>query len=90
MHVVFQLFDVPTGNLVTEFQSEREAIKSLNSVLVDEGTAPLLESALFRFQGGRPTFVAKEDGLVSYVTRAQAVGWDKLLDTELTSPVKTP
>ena len=63
----FQLWDITTGNLVTEFDSEDEAIEALSSVQADDGDDPLLELALFRFQDGRPTLVAKASDLVLYV-----------------------
>lgn len=71
MNGFFQLLDVTTGNVVTEFPSEDEVIKALSGVQIDDGDEPLLELALFRFQDGRPTLVAKERDLVAYVARAR-------------------
>jgi hypothetical protein len=71
MTTFYQLLDVTTGNLITEFDSEDEAIEALSGVQADDGDEPLLEYALFRFQDGRPTLVAKERELVVHVASAQ-------------------
>jgi hypothetical protein len=71
MNTFFQLWNRTTGNLITEFESEDEAIEALSGVQADEGDEPLLEYALFRFQDGRPTLVAKERELVVHVASAQ-------------------
>jgi hypothetical protein len=71
MNIFFQLWDTTTGNLVTEFDSEDKVIEVLSGVWAEDGDEPLLEFALFRFQNDRPTLVAKESGLISYIARAQ-------------------
>ena len=71
MNGFFQLLDVTTGNVVTEFQSEDDAVEALSGVQGDDGDEPILELALFRFQDGRPTLVAKERDLVIYLARAR-------------------
>ncbi|MBA3449633.1 MAG: hypothetical protein H0T18_00305 [Chloroflexia bacterium] len=70
MNVFFQLWDTTTGNLVTEFDSEEEAIRALREVRAEDGNEPILEYALVRFQDGRPILVAKESDLVFYLARA--------------------
>jgi hypothetical protein len=67
MNIFFQLWDTTTGNLVTEFDSEDEAIAALCSIRADEGIEPLLEFALLRFEDDRPTPIAKANDLVSYI-----------------------
>jgi hypothetical protein len=71
MNAFFQLWDTTTGNLVTEFDSEDEAIALLCGVRAEEGDEPLLGFALFRFEDDRPSLVAKEGDLVTYVVQAQ-------------------
>jgi hypothetical protein len=71
MNAFFQLWDITTGNLVTEFDSEDEAIEALRGIQAEDGDGALLEFALFRFQDDRPTLVAKERALVRYVARAR-------------------
>ena len=71
MNGFFQVLDVTTGNVVTEFQSEDEAVEALSGVQVDDGDEPILELALFHFLDGRPTLVAKERDLVVYLARAR-------------------
>jgi hypothetical protein len=72
MTTFFQLWDTTTGNLVTEFDSEDEAIETLCSIRDKDGDETLLELALVRFQDDRPTLVAKEGALVEYISRAGA------------------
>jgi hypothetical protein len=74
MNTFFQLWDTTTGNIVTEFDSEDEVIQALIGVQAEDGDAPLLSFALFRFQHGRPTLVAKERDLVRYIARAISRG----------------
>ena len=71
MNDFFQLWDRTTGNLVTEFESEDEAIETLWELQSEDGDGPLLELALVRFQDDRPTVVAKENDLVVYVARSE-------------------
>ena len=71
MNTFFQLWDTTTGNLVTEFDSEDEAIEALLGVQTEDGDGPLMEFALFQFQDDHPTLVAKERDLVLYLTRAR-------------------
>lgn len=77
MNRFFQLMDVTTGNLVTEFDSEEDAIEALSEVQAADGDEPILEFALFRFQDGRPNLVAKESDLVLYVTRHMGQGTER-------------
>lgn len=71
MNTFFQLWDITTGNLVTEFDSEDVAIEHPRTVRAEDGDEPILEFALFRFQDDRPILVAKERDLVRYIARAQ-------------------
>jgi hypothetical protein len=71
MNTVFQLWDTTTGNLITEFDSEDEAIEALGEVRAEDGDEALLEFALVRFQDDRPSLVAKEHDLVHYVSNAR-------------------
>jgi hypothetical protein len=72
MNIFFQLWDTTTGNLVTEFDSEDEAIEALCRVQAEDGEEALLEFALVRFQDDRPTLITKERDLIRYVARARA------------------
>jgi hypothetical protein len=72
MNTFFQLWDRTTGNLVTEFDSEDEAIEALCRVQAEDGEEALLEFALVRFQDDRPTLITKERDLIRYVARARA------------------
>lgn len=71
MSVFFHLLDLTTGNLVTEFRSEDEAISALNAIQVEEGDQPILDLALFRFHNGQPSLVAKQGELLHYIAHAR-------------------
>jgi hypothetical protein len=71
MNTFFQVWDTTTGNLVTEFDSENDAIEALSGFLAEEGDKSLLALALFRYQDDRPFLIAKEGDLVSYIARVQ-------------------
>jgi hypothetical protein len=85
MDTFFQLWDTTTGNLVTEFDSEDEAIAALRGVQADDGDGPILECALFRFDDDRPTLIAKERDLVAYISRAER-RWERHLESASASP----
>lgn len=72
MNIFFQLWDTTTGNLISEFDSEDEALEALCRVQAEDGEEVLLEFALVRFQDDRPTLIAKERDLIRYVARARA------------------
>jgi hypothetical protein len=79
MSEFYQLFDATTGNLVTEFDSEDEAIDALNGIWADEGDEPISEYTLFRFRDGKPSVVARERDLVLYLERARARGVNRVV-----------
>jgi hypothetical protein len=71
MDAFYQLWDTTTGNLVTEFDTEDEAIEALLEIQAEEGDDPILEYGLLRFQNDHPTLVARERDLVAYLERAR-------------------
>jgi hypothetical protein len=79
MDTFFQLWDTTSGNLVTEFDSEEEAIVALLEVQAEDGDDPILEYALFRYEDDRPTLVARERDLVLYLERARARGVNRVV-----------
>ena len=72
MNTFLQLWDTTSGNLVTEFDSEDEAIKALCRMRDENGDEALLEFALVSFQDNRPTLIAKDRDLIRYLARARA------------------
>lgn len=74
MDEFYQLWDTTTGNLVTEFDTEDEAIQALLEIQAEEGDEPILEYGLLRFQDDHPTLVARERDLVQYLERARGRG----------------
>ena len=77
----YQLLDMTSGNLAAEFESEEEVIESLREVQKEDGDGPILELALFLFEDGHPTLVAKERDLVLYVTRARKLDRSRAVKT---------
>ena len=74
MTTFFVLYDSTTANLVTEFDTEEEAIELLSQIQDDEGDEAILEYALFQYEDDRPTLVAREHDLVLYLARARERG----------------
>jgi hypothetical protein len=69
MSVFYQLLDVLSGNIVTEFETEEEAIAALCRVGRDHGLAEIDHLALLRFEDGHPSLVAMDDDLVTWVRK---------------------
>lgn len=79
MNTFFLLLDMTTGNMVTEFDTQDEAIEILGEVQSKDGDGPLLEYALFRYEDDRPTLVAREHDLVLYLARAREQGVNRVV-----------
>lgn len=62
------LFDLPSGNVMTDFATEREAWAALCGWVCDEGVAAIADLSLLRIQDGEPSVIAMEDDLVRCVT----------------------
>jgi hypothetical protein len=65
MSMFFELLDTSSGNLIKEFETEREAIDALRAVGHEYGVEHLRHLALLCFQNGHPTLVARDDELVA-------------------------
>jgi hypothetical protein len=61
------LLDLPSGNVITDFASERDAWDALLSWACDDGLDALAGLSLMRIQDGDPTRIAMEDELVRRV-----------------------
>ena len=65
----YLLFCLRSGNVMTDFASEREAWDSLLGWAHDEGLEAIEGLSLMRIQDGNPTLIAMETELVRRVTR---------------------
>lgn len=61
------LLDLPSGNVITDFASERDAWDALLSWARDDGLDAIAGLSLMRIQDGDPTRIAMEDELVRRV-----------------------
>jgi hypothetical protein len=61
------LLDLPTGNIITDFASERDAWDALLSWARDDGLEAIAGLSLLRVQDGDPTLIAMEGDLVRRV-----------------------
>lgn len=63
----YLLFCLRSGNVITDFASERDAWDALLSWARDDGLDALAGLSLMRIQDGDPTRIAMEDELVRRV-----------------------
>lgn len=64
----YLLFCLRSGNVMSEFASEREAWDSLLGWVHDEGLEAIADLSLLRMRDGQPTMIAMETELVRRVT----------------------
>lgn len=67
MNVFYQVLDVSSGNVVTEFDTEVDAFAALCRVGQEHGLAEMAHLALLRFEDGHPSLIVMEDDLVARV-----------------------
>jgi hypothetical protein len=70
------LLDLPSGNVMTDFATEREAWDALRSWARDEGVEAITDLSLLSIQDGEPTVIAMEDDLVQRVAHELGQGAD--------------
>ena len=63
------LLDHPSGNVMTDFATEREAWDALRGRARDEGMEAIADLSLLSIQDGEPSIIAMEDDLVRRVAR---------------------
>jgi hypothetical protein len=69
MDSYFELFDLASGNVIEDYECERDAIAALVDVVLNHGIRVIGTFALTRVQSGQPTLIAMEDDLVRLVER---------------------
>ena len=67
MSVFYQVLDVSSGNVITDFDTEEDAFVAMCRVGQKHGLAELAHLALLRFEDGHPSLVAMEDELLARV-----------------------
>jgi hypothetical protein len=65
--VFYELLDSASGNVLDDFDTEREALDALRLFLREHGSEALAELALLRFEDDHPTLVAMGSELVDLV-----------------------
>lgn len=63
------LWDLPSGNVVTDFANERVAWAALRDWAREDGLDAIQGLSLMRIQDGEPTLIAMEDDLVRRVAQ---------------------
>jgi hypothetical protein len=63
------LYDLPSGNVITNFVSESDAWDALCQAAGDDGLESIENLSLLRIDNGKPTLIAMEDELVQRVVR---------------------
>ena len=67
MHSYFELFDLRSGNVITDFACERDAWGWLRQAATEFGLEELNDLALSHMQNGHPTLIAMDEALVRRV-----------------------
>jgi hypothetical protein len=67
MRVFFELFDLKSGNVIEDFETEHDAIAALVAAEREHGSQAIENIALLRFEDGHPLLVAMEQDLVDRV-----------------------
>lgn len=67
MKVFFELFDLESGNVIEDFETEQGAMDALVAAEREHGSQAIENVALLRFEDGHPTLVAMEHDLVNHV-----------------------
>lgn len=67
MKVFFELFDLETGNVIEDFETEQDAMDALIAAEREHGSQAIKNVALLRFDNGHPALVAMEQDLVDRV-----------------------
>lgn len=78
MKIFFEMFDLESGNVIEDFETEQDAMDALAATERTFGSEAIENVALLRFDDGHPTLVAMEHDLIDRVIAS--------LDTLRTSP----
>jgi hypothetical protein len=63
------LYDLLSGNVITDFANESDAWETLCRAAADDGLESIANLSLLRMENGQPTLIAMEDELVQRVER---------------------
>lgn len=63
------LYDLPSGNVITDFATESDAWDALCRAAADDGLESIANLSLLRMENGQPTLIAMDDDLVQRVER---------------------
>jgi hypothetical protein len=74
------LWELPSGNVVTDFSSEHDAWEALRSWARDDGLEAVAGLSLMHIEDGEPILIAMEDDLVRRVTDLLAAGERSAVD----------
>jgi hypothetical protein len=61
------LFDLLSGNVITDYACESDAWTALREIAEDDGLEAIADLSLMRMRDGHPTLIAMEDELVRRV-----------------------
>jgi hypothetical protein len=62
------LFDLLSGNVITDYACESDAWTALREIAEEDGLEAIADLSLMRMRDGHPTLIAMEDELVRRVT----------------------
>ncbi|MGH2614101.1 MAG: hypothetical protein ACRDJC_02580 [Thermomicrobiales bacterium] len=67
MDSYYEIFDLASGNMVEDYDRERDAIEALMRVVGEHGRQAIATFALTSVQDGQSTLIAMQDDLVARV-----------------------
>jgi hypothetical protein len=66
---LYVLFDLMSGNVITDYANESDAWQALCRAAADDGLESIANLSLLRVEDGQPTLIAMDDDLVRRVER---------------------
>ena len=67
MDTYYELFDVSSGNVIEDYERERDAIDALIALVNKHGTGAIETFALTRMELGHPVLIAMQKDLVALI-----------------------
>jgi hypothetical protein len=75
MDSYYELFDLASGNVIEDYESENEAIDALIQVVVNHGSQAIETFALTQVISGQPRLIAMQKDLVVRVEEAMQLAF---------------
>jgi hypothetical protein len=67
MDAYYELFDLDSGNVIEDYDRERDAIDALIQVVLEHGAQAIATFALTYMESGKPILIAMQEDLIERV-----------------------